>query len=127
MNFLKFLLNHSVVGIWSSTFFAIVDSGAVSIFINSFFPWSNYFLREGSQESFYWVKGLQDFMLGSAIILFRRLVCSRGGSFFRMVSSAGLLNFGGFSREKLIYCQVHTQFSAFVICLSWNSVCLLRI
>ena len=33
MNFLKFLLNHSVVGIWSSTFFAIVDSGAVSIFL----------------------------------------------------------------------------------------------
>ena len=33
MNFLKFLLNHSVVGIWSSTFFAVVDSGAVSIFL----------------------------------------------------------------------------------------------
>ena len=31
---------------------------------------------------------------------------------------------GDFQGKSWIYCQVHTQFSAFVICLSWNSVSL---
>ena len=61
MDFLKFLLNHSVVGIWSSTFFAIVDSSAVNkhLFINSFLPWSNYFLKKVPRSGFTGSKGFK--------------------------------------------------------------------